>query len=465
MTNYALAFLSPLLLVRFLPVEDFGRYREFLTYATILVSFAGFSLVDSLLTFLPRYPQHATRIVDNTVRLVFFCSAAIVATAVALDQLFDGALFAGFAWPLALYILLFINLDFWELYWLSQKRPVAVFAYSAGRMLARMTVAVVAAYVSGDVWIIVWCLVALEAVRCTAAAYFWRRLPRDSEPMLSGEVRIEQWRFCLPWGTAIVVAMLSRNIGNVAVVKVLGASALALYAVGLYAEPIVVAIRNSISSVLLPEMVRREKADPERGGLDLWRRSIVLNCIVLFPIVAVGVRYAEPLLGFAFGSTYVAAAPVLKVYMIAAARDCFDLTLPFRARGQSRSFIRSAVLGLLVNALLLLWLVPRFGITGAAMALVGGTVAEATVLGFLLRRFIGATPGEALIPWGGVGRVLLINLVLYATLSIPFTLPDAGKATHVLFLLLGAMGYVLALRMGRVRELEVLFQMIPIARR
>lgn len=464
MTNYALAFLSPLLLVRLLPVEEFGRYREFLTYATILVSFAGFSVVDSLLTFLPKYPQSTTRIVDNTVRLVFFCSVGVVGGSVALDQFLDGALFAGFAWPLALYILLFINVDFWELYWLSQRRPVSVFAYSAGRMLARMVVAVAAAYFSGDVDTIVLWLVVLEAVRCTGAAYFWRRLPREAEPALPVQVRQEQWRFCLPWGIAIVVAMLSRNIGNVAVVKMLGASALAIYAVGLYAEPIVVAIRNSISAVLLPEMVRRDALDPQRGGLELWQRSVVLNCIILFPLAVIGLRYAEPLLRIAFGSAYVAAAPVLKIYMLAAARDCFDLTLPFRARGQSRSFVRSALIGLAVNAGLLLLLVPRLGIAGAAIALVAGTVIEATVLGYLLKRFLG-TSGHALIPWGGVTKVLAINVILYATVSIAFMLPGAGVAVHALFLLLGSAVYVGALRALRVRELDVLYQFAASMRR
>ena len=57
--NQGLMIISPVVLVRLLTVEDFGRYREFLLYTTVLGNLAAFSLPNSLLYFIGRQPLAA----------------------------------------------------------------------------------------------------------------------------------------------------------------------------------------------------------------------------------------------------------------------------------------------------------------------------------------------------------------------------------------------------------------------
>ena len=58
--NQGLMVLSPLVLVRLLTVDDFGAYREFLLYATVLGNLAAFSLPNSLLYFIGGQPGAAS---------------------------------------------------------------------------------------------------------------------------------------------------------------------------------------------------------------------------------------------------------------------------------------------------------------------------------------------------------------------------------------------------------------------
>ena len=60
--------------------------------------------------------------------------------------------------------------------------------------------------------------------------------------------------------------MLNRNLSNVIVAKLLGAVALAHYAIGRFGEPVVTTIRNSVSAVILPEMVRKDRGQSSGGS-------------------------------------------------------------------------------------------------------------------------------------------------------------------------------------------------------
>src|ERR1700688_137790 len=122
--NYGLMIISPIVLVRVLTVGDFGRYREFLLYASLLQSIASFSISDSLLYFIPARPASAWRIVKQTALLTALVSTCIVLGFFILDLVTHGGLVGRYRVPIALYVLLFINVDFWESFWLATHRTV-----------------------------------------------------------------------------------------------------------------------------------------------------------------------------------------------------------------------------------------------------------------------------------------------------------------------------------------------------
>ena len=65
MMNYGLILISPMILVRLLSVEDFGRYREFLLYVGLLAAVASFGINSSLLRFVPGNVQTGWRFVNQ----------------------------------------------------------------------------------------------------------------------------------------------------------------------------------------------------------------------------------------------------------------------------------------------------------------------------------------------------------------------------------------------------------------
>lgn len=403
--SYGLMLVSPIVLARLLTVKQFGSYREFLLYVGILQTVAGFGIAESLLYFVAAYPQSPWRVVRHTVVLTLACSAAVVAVLLVADILSHGALVGPYRWPLAACTLCATNLDFWECFWVAQRRPVAILAYSAGRLFLRLAVVIAAAALTHDVRVIVWAFVALEGARLVLAAAALRILDRSaSEPPLVHPWR-ELIRFCTPSGVGALLAMLSRNVSSVAVVKLIGSTALAQYAIGRFGEPVVITLRNSVSTVVVPEMVHRDRIARE-SAVALWQQGTIVNTILLFPIAVLVARYAFPLVTTLFGASYAEGAAVMQIYMLVVARECFDFSPPLRAAGRTTPFVASNIGSALTCTALLFVLVPARGVVGAMMAYAAGCFVDAAYLAWSTRKVYGM-PLAKLLPWSRVGKVAL----------------------------------------------------------
>lgn len=401
--NYGLMIISPIILVRFLSLTDFGRYREFLLYASILQTIAAFGISDSLLYFIPLHTASTWRVVRETTLLTAIVSSLAAGAFLALDLLVPGGLVGPYAVPVVLYVLLFVNVDWWESFWVVMHRPIAVLVYTGGRLMVRMAVVVCVAVVTADVSAIIWSLIVLEALRLTGALMVWARADRSrSEPPLAGMGR-DQLRFCVPYGLATCLYLLSRNLGNVVVVKYLGAAALAQLTIGTYGEPIILALRNSISTVVLPELVRLG-GHSQDDSLRLWRRATVINCLLLFPPAAIVAWYAEPLVLKVFGAAYRPAVPVLQWYALVIVRSCFDFSPPLRAINKTRPLVTANLVAALGNGLTLALLLPVMGVVGAAVGLVVSNLVEAMYLALSMSRLYQLTVRD-LLPWATVAKV------------------------------------------------------------
>jgi O-antigen/teichoic acid export membrane protein len=203
--------------------------------------------------------------------------------------------------------------------------------------------------------------------------------------------------------------MLSRNLSNVAVTKALGTVALAQYAIGRFGEPVVVALRNSVSSVVLSEMVRKDRE--ERGqALALWQRATVVNTIFLFPVAVLVVRYAQPLVVTVFGAGYRQAALIMQIYMLVVVRECFDFAPALRAVNRTRPLVESNVAAFVVGAIALAVLIPAAGVAGAMAAFVIASFTDATYLGWRTMNYYRVGLKD-LVPWLSIGKTALAALV------------------------------------------------------
>jgi O-antigen/teichoic acid export membrane protein len=456
LASYGLMLISPIFLVRLLTVVDFGRYREFLLYGAILQAFAQFSINDSLLYCVPANPRSPWRLARQTALLTLCSSLLVIIVLVALDTASGGQLVHGYVVPLGAYTLFSVNLDFWEYFWLAKGRATPVFFYSAGRLAARVVVVVVTAAVTHDFRTIIWSLVALEGVRLLIAATAVAVFDRSRQEPLLEEPWRDQLRFCIPSGTASLLAMLNRNISNVIVARLLGAVALAQYAIGRFGEPVVTTIRNSVSAVILPEMVRKDRGDPgSAAALALWRKATVVNAIMLFPIVVLVGRYAPSLVTLVFGPSYASAAVVMQLYMLAIVRECCDFAPALRAVNRTRPLVESNIAGFVACSIAMLLLIPVGGLAGAMIAFVIACYVDALWLGWrtLQAYRVGL---RQLLPWKSIAKTALAAMLAGALIVSSAWTDVFGRAGIVLAGVVYLAAFALLLQLLRIPEATVL---------
>ncbi len=234
LASFGLLLLGPLLLVRLVPIEEFGRYREFVLYASLLQSFASFAIPDSLLYFIPAHPQSPWRIVRQT--------AILDGAREPARRRLHGRCRPDFGWqsrravPAAVVDLHAVSGEprfLQEFLLIALRRPRDVMIYTALRLASRMIVAVGAAALTRSVMVIIW---SARRARRIARRDLRLRLARDGSFFHGAAAR--RWlaqSVALPacrQGCPCCSRWRRRNIATVAVVHALGPAALAQFSIG-----------------------------------------------------------------------------------------------------------------------------------------------------------------------------------------------------------------------------------------
>ena len=198
-TNFALLVFSPIILVRVLDPNSFGQYREFIVYAMLITSIAAFNIKSNLLFFIPHDPANTRVHVSHTTLMTLFASASACLVLYALrDVLLENTSFDFFL-PLIIYVLLFLNLNFLESYWLAKGQPNFVMYYSVVSTAVRLGGVIGTAILTKSVVAMMYALCAIEAARIIVVVFLMGRMG-ILKLSLDKTVLQHQFSFVIPLG-------------------------------------------------------------------------------------------------------------------------------------------------------------------------------------------------------------------------------------------------------------------------
>ena len=405
--NQAIVLLSPMLLVRILPVSEYGSYREFLVYFGLLLPLVSFGIARSLPFLIPRHPEKERQWITQTSLFVLASSGIVILAIFPFGDLIRANTSFDFVVALQLYVFFFINLDFFESYWIAKKRASLVLYYSTGRLVARMTVVLVVAYVARDAISIVYGLVALEVVRwllVLAYSLYRRWFTRD----IAREDLALQASYFVPLGSGAVIEQLNTSAGMLFISVVIGPEALAFYAIGMFATKIVDILRGAIADAIFPDIVEI-KTTVAKEALPLWRKATVWFCILMFPTAVLFSYYADAIVTVLFTADYGAAIPVFAIFALLLFLACFDFHLPLRVQNSNRYYFIGSIIALVVNLALVYPLYLAFGLLGPALAYAVSRIVNKAYLGICVLAVYSIGVRE-LVHWADAGKTLFACL-------------------------------------------------------
>jgi O-antigen/teichoic acid export membrane protein len=210
----------------------------------------------------------------------------------------------------------------------------------------------------------------------------------------------------------------------------------------------------AFSFALLPSLshaiARRDDAQTRR----YLQQILHLLALVLFPVLALVMTTAEPLVTFVFSAAYRSAAPILRVLIVTYSAYTVYITLVMILLAENKPGRALAIpVVLLPVAIGLVWLgVNRLGTLGAAYAsLLSVTSAAAVVVGYAFRRFKPAVSVRSM------GRIALAAVAVGA---VAWFWAPSGLVLIPSYVLLGTL-YLLLLLILREIKLQDLALMRP----
>jgi O-antigen/teichoic acid export membrane protein len=376
--NQALALLSPLLLVRLLDIVEYGRYRQFMSVAMLVTSIGGFALTANLTYLLARSPERAATDITKTTWLLFIVSVVSALFVIVFHSWLIPVEIADSWWLLALYVFMFLNLEVVVAYWLAQRRSIEVMQYTLVVTVWRLATLLGAALYYRDVEMIFVTIVVAETVK-NLAIYWWLRARGLLVFRWDREALREQVRLVTPLGLGSILNK-ANEFGRVVVGTQMGPVPMAIYTTAHYQVPLVNIVQTSLSDVIFPDLVKRAQRDPAEG-LRLWKRAQMMVAAVIIPAWLLLSYFAEPLIRLAFTAEYVSATPYFQVFLILMVRQIFQFSTLLRSVEDNASFAISNAVALGINIVILVALMPRFGLWGPTLGLVVGQLWTAWYLG------------------------------------------------------------------------------------
>jgi O-antigen/teichoic acid export membrane protein len=172
---------------------------------------------------------------------------------------------------------------------------------------------------------------------------------------------------------AVGIDVIQANAHQWVVATRFDATAFAIYAVGCLQIPLVDLICTSTANVMMVKLAEV----PVRGdgtALKIWHDTTVKLASLMLPLAALLFLTARAVIVILFTKTYLASIPILRVWCLMIVPSAFAVDGVLRAHARTRFLLVMNIARLVVIVGLVGWLISVFGIVGAVLATLVGTV-------------------------------------------------------------------------------------------
>ncbi len=391
MLNLLLAYITGLLIARYLGPEDYGSYSFIISLGTIFLVFVSLGLPQVVLRELAKDTSKDKHILGGGI-VLSFTSAIIIVFGLVLTIWLTNILSQTEKVFLSIYCLRLMTTAFRNFHIFNQAKlrggSVAIIEISQSLVTLSLTIVCIA--LNGPIWLLLF-INACEPVFIAVGNGFlflkkgfppidfrphfvWKTLLKDSLPyILTGSVVIIYQRV-----DQVMLRYLSETIN------------VGYYASSAKLTEMASMVPTVIGVALFPIMVKKCEADPDSPFVGRFFDIVIWTAV---PITVFLLVFAKKIVLVLYGDAYLPAVSALQIMVWKGVVRGIDASISQWAllKNLQRYLPIRQVWGGIINVILNFLLIPRYGISGAALATIASVVLVLVATGFVkeLRPSIG----------------------------------------------------------------------------
>jgi O-antigen/teichoic acid export membrane protein len=221
-----------------------------------------------------------------------------------------------------------------------------------------------------------------------------------------------------------------------------GIEGVAMYALAFNLAQKVLMIPTAWAGVLIPAFAKRSSQGDTAAASRLYHESIKSYFLVMTPFSLLMSSQATWLIKLLYGEQYLPASTAFSIAMLTVPSAAFSVpafSVIYGINGMTRKALAYMLIPVLLDLLLSATLIPKFGVTGAALA----NLVTQWSMAFFLARYI-SNEHKFFIPKRHLLRVLACSVV--PGLLCFFAVSLIGTKVGFVTMILGALSCLLALR-------------------
>jgi len=314
---FAMTIPLPLVLVRTLNQLEFGLYKQIFQIMLTVLALAGLGVNMSVLYFLPRNPDKKPQIALNV--LVFY---GMIGVAVALwcavypssvTLVFKGDGLVPHVPLIGLAILLWLLSTVLEVVAVADNDIRSATVFIVVIQLTKSALMMGAAVLFGSVHTIVIAAVIQGGLQCLIMFMYLRRRFGRFWSAFDWPLFKAQLANALPFGVGALAYGMQADLHNYFVSHYFDPDQFAIYAVGCFQLPLLGMLFDSVTSVLLPEVARREAKADYQGIIAVWAAAARKLALFFLPTYALLFVVRHEFITTLFTQTYAAASPIFAI--------------------------------------------------------------------------------------------------------------------------------------------------------
>ncbi len=372
--EYGLQLAMPIILVRCLDETGFAQYRLLWLLASSVLAIAPAFMPQALFYFLPRAgaAEQRARVLGNT--LLYLLTAGLVVGAVlnqwnpwlpvAVRNLMHDS--AGFS---TVFLMLWVVVAMYDVLPTAESQTRLQANSTIGLALLRTVLLVLAAWQTQQ---IVWVVVALVCVALFKLALLLYYLSRGGQGGQGSHVGWDvdllrqQLRYALPFALGTGLFLMRLQADQWIVASLLAPALYACFSIASVLQPIATLLRQPVYNAMMPRLNRAwADADIEQMR-HLIIHSNAATAMLLIPVAGLFWVCAPELVQFVYTQRYMAAAPVMQVYLVGMMVNAFAIGHVLQVLDMGRFSTRNSAF-CLVLSIALSWLGVKYvGLEGGA---------------------------------------------------------------------------------------------------